>query len=94
MHALFRSMWKYIFRILPSRPWQNILSTLVALALTEHIRVLLEGRADELGLGPKVGGEESVGVGYGDESGLEGVLKGLGATGRGRVGVVDTGKLQ
>lgn len=71
-----------------------ILSTLVALALTEDIRVLLEGGSDELGLLPQVGGEESVGVGDGNKGGLEGVLKGLGATSGGRVGVRDTGKLQ
>lgn len=67
---------------------------LVALALAEDIGVLVERGADELGLLPQVGGEETVGVGDGDEGGLEGVLKGLGGTGRGRVSVADTGKLQ
>ena len=67
---------------------------LVALALAEDIGVLVERAADELGLLPQVGGEETVGVGNGDEGGLEGVLKGLGGTGRGRVGVADTSKLQ
>lgn len=67
---------------------------LVALALTENVRVLLEWGADELGLLPQVGGEETVGVGNGNEGGLEGVLKGLGGTGRGGVDVVDTGELE
>lgn len=67
---------------------------LVALALAEDIGVLVERRADELGLLPEVGGEETVGVGDGNEGGLEGVLEGLGGTGRGRVGVLDTSKLQ
>ena len=84
------------YGILPSQPWQIIPedSTLVALALTENIRVLLEGRADELGLLPQVGGEESVGVGNGNKGGLEGVLEGLGAARRSRVGVGDTSQLQ
>lgn len=67
---------------------------LVALALAEDIGVLVERRADELGLLPEVGGEETVGVGDGNEGGLEGVLEGLGGTGRGGVGVLDTSKLQ
>ena len=67
---------------------------LVALALTQHIAVLLERAAGELSLLPKVGSQEAVGVGDGDEGGLEGVLKGLGRTGRGRVSVVDTSQLQ
>lgn len=69
-------------------------STLVALALAEDVGVLLERGAGELGLLPEVGGEEAVGVGDGDEGGLEGVLEGLGAAGGGGVGVVHTSKLQ
>lgn len=68
--------------------------SLVALALTEHIRVLLKRGSDELGLLPQVGGKETVRVGDGDKGGLERVLEGLGAAGRGGVGVRDTGKLQ
>ena len=67
---------------------------LVALALTENVRVLLEWGADELGLLPEVRSEEAVGVGDGDEGGLEGVLEGLGRSGRGSVDVVDTSQLQ
>lgn len=67
---------------------------LVALAVAENVRVLLEGAALQLGVVPQVGGEEAVGAGDGDEGGLEGVLEGLGRTGRGTVGVIDTGKLQ
>lgn len=77
----------------PSILW-SWAKNLVALALAEDVRVLIERGADELVLLPQVGGEEAVGVGDGREGGLEGVLKGLGATGRGRVGVVDTSELQ
>lgn len=65
-----------------------------ALALLERVGKLLEGAAEQLGLLPQVGGEEAVGVGDGDEAGLEGVLEGLGGAGRRRVGVLDTGELQ
>ena len=67
---------------------------LVSLALSEDIAVLLQRGLDELGLLPQVGGEETVGVGDGGEGGLEGVLKGLGGTGRRAVGVANTSKLQ
>jgi hypothetical protein len=67
---------------------------LVALALAENIGVLLEWGADELGLLPQVGGEETVGVGDGNEGGFEGVLEGLGRTGGGGVDVGDTSQLQ
>jgi hypothetical protein len=67
---------------------------LVALAVAENIAVLLERAADELGLLPQVRSEESVGVGDGNEGGLEGVLQGLGGSGRGSVDVVDTSQLQ
>jgi len=67
---------------------------LVALAVTENVGVLLEWGADELGLLPQVGSEEAVGVGDSSEGGLEGVLQGLGATGGGGVGVVDTCELE
>lgn len=67
---------------------------LVPLALTEHIAVLLQRAARQLGLLPQVGGEESVCVGDGDEGGLEGVLEGLGGTGRGGVDVLHTSKLE
>lgn len=71
-----------------------IIHNLVLLALAEDITELLEGRTSELVLDPKVGGEESVGVDDGNEGGLEGVLKGLGGTGRGCVGVIDTSELK
>ena len=67
---------------------------LVALALTQHIAVLLDRAAGELGLLPQVRGEEAVGVGDGDEGGLERVLERLGRTGGGGVGVVHTSQLQ
>lgn len=67
---------------------------LVALSLAEDITVLLEWAADELGLLPQVGSEESVGVRDGHEGSLEGVLKSLGGTGRGSVDVVNTGELE
>lgn len=67
---------------------------LVALALTEDVSVLLEWGAGELVLLPEVRGEEAVGVGDGNEGGLEGVLEGLGASGGGGVDVADTGQLQ
>lgn len=67
---------------------------LVALALTEDVRILLQWGADELGLLPEVRSEEAVGVGDGSEGGLEGVLEGLGGTGGGGVDVVDTSELQ
>ena len=67
---------------------------LVALALAEHVGVLLERAAAELGLRPQVGSQEAVGVGDGDERGLEGVFKSFGRAGRGSVNVVHTGELQ
>ncbi|KAI7150323.1 40S ribosomal protein [Hortaea werneckii] len=66
----------------------------LALALTEDVAVLFERAASKLVLGPQVGSQEAVGVGDGGEGSLEGVLKGLGRTGRGSVGVVNTSKLQ
>lgn len=50
---------------------------LVALALTQHIAVLLERAADELRLLPQVRRQEAVGVADGDEGGLERVLERL-----------------
>jgi len=67
---------------------------LVALTLAQHITVLLERAAGELGLLPQVGSQEAVGVGDGGESSLERVLERLGGAGGGGVGVVDTGKLE
>ena len=67
---------------------------LVALALAQHITVLLERTPVELGLLPQVGGQETISVDDGAEGGLERVLEGLGRSGRGGVDVVDTGQLQ
>ena len=67
---------------------------LVLLALAQNITELLKRRADELSLLPEVGGEETVGVDDGNEGGLEGVLEGLGGTGRGGVSILDTGELE
>lgn len=69
-------------------------NSLVLLALTQDITELLKGRADELGVLPEVGGEETVGVDDGNEGSLEGVLEGLGGTGRGGVGILDTSELE
>ena len=66
----------------------------VPLAVPEGVGELFERASDELRLLPEVGGEEAVGVGYGGEGGLEGVLESLCGTGGGCVGVLDTGKLE
>lgn len=77
-----------------SVPRLSLRCELVTLALTEHIAVLLERGADELGLLPQVRGEEAIGVGNSDEGSLQRVLEGLGGTRRGSVDVADTGKLE
>jgi len=66
---------------------------LVALALAQNVAVLLQRTPGELGLLPQVGGEEAVGVADGREGRLEGVLEGLGRSGRGGVDIGDTGQL-
>ena len=66
---------------------------LVPLPLPQGVGVLVQRAPDELRLLPQVGRQEAVGVGDGGEGGLQGVLEGLGRTGRGRVGVLDTGEL-
>lgn len=66
---------------------------LVPLTLPQGVGVLVQRAPDELRLLPQVGRQEAVGVGDGGEGGLQGVLEGLGRTGRGRVGVLDTGEL-
>lgn len=67
---------------------------LVSLSSTQNITELLQRTANELRLLPQVGGEVSVCVADCDEGGLEGVLEGLGRSGRGGVDVVDTGELE
>jgi len=67
---------------------------LVPLTLAEDVAVLLKRGWCELLLRPQVGGEETVGVCDGDEGSLQGVLKGLGGTGRGSVDVGNTSQLQ
>ena len=62
--------------------------------LAESVGKLLERAAQQLGLLPQVGGQETVGVGDGDEGGLEGVLERLGGTGGGGVSVLDTSELE
>lgn len=69
-------------------------NNLVLLALAQNITELLQRAAGELSFLPEVGGEETVGVDDGNEGGLEGVLEGLGGSGRGGVGVLDTSKLE
>lgn len=66
----------------------------VLLACPEGVGVLVQRAPDELGLLPEVGGEEAVGVGDGNEGGLEGVLERLGRASRGGVGVLDTSELE
>ena len=66
---------------------------LVSLTLPQSVRILVQRAPDELRLAPQVGRQETVGVGDGGEGGLEGVLEGLGRTGRGRVSILDTGEL-
>lgn len=68
-------------------------SNLVALLSSQGVCELLQGAPDELRLLPEVGRQESVGVGDGGEGGLQGVLEGLGRSGGGSVGVLNTGKL-
>lgn len=77
-----------------SRGRHTIPSLVPLLAGAQGIRELLEGAAQQLGLGPEVGGEEAVGVGDGHKGRLEGVLEGLGGAGGGGVGVFDTGELE
>lgn len=72
----------------------HLRNRLVPLSLAQNVAELIERAPDELGLGPQVRGEETVGVTDGHEGGLESVLEGLGRTGRGSVGVLDTGKLE
>lgn len=73
---------------------KSTVDSLVALALAEDIGVLIQWATVELGLLPQVGSEEAVGVGDGDEGGLESVLERLGGSGRGGVDVLDTSQLQ
>lgn len=66
---------------------------LVTLALTEDVTELLQRTSDEFGVLPQVGCKEAVCVGDCLESGLEGVLEGLGGSSGGCVSVLDTSKL-
>jgi len=70
-----------------------IVNALIPLTLPQHIAVLFQWAADKLGLLPQVWCEETVCVRDGGEGGLEGILKGLGATSRRTVGIVDTSQL-
>ena len=72
----------------------SALTRLVALALTQHIAVLLERAAHELLFGPQVRREEAVGTSDGDEGSLERILERLGGTGGCAVDVRDTGELE
>ena len=72
----------------------TVVRRLVTLALTEHIAVLLKRRANEFGLLPQIRSEEAVGVGDGDESGLQRVFKGLGRARGSGVDVADTCELE
>ena len=69
-------------------------SYLIALALTQHIAVLLEWAADELRLLPQIRRQKPVGVRDGDEGGLERVFERLGRAGGSSVDVVDTCELK
>lgn len=78
----------------PLKKDNAISPSLISLSLTQDVRKLLQRAPVELGLLPQVGGQEAVSVADGHEGGLERVLKGLGRTGRGSVGVLDTGELK
>ena len=77
-----------------SHPHALLSSPLVPLAVAQGVGKLLQGTPQQLGLLPQVGGQEAVGVGDGDEDGLEGVREGLGGAGGRRVGVLDTSELE
>jgi len=66
---------------------------LIPLSFPQYITVLLQRALSELGLLPQVGRQEAVGVCDCREGGLECVLKSLGASRRGGVGVLYTSKL-
>lgn len=66
----------------------------VPLAVPKGVGKLLQRAPDELRLLPQIGGQEAVCVGDGREAGLERVLEGLGRTGRGCVGILNTGELE
>ena len=80
--------------VMPKRDPLPNTTHLVPLALAEHIAVLLQRAPRKLGLLPQVGGKESVCVGDGNESCLEGVLERLGRTRRRGVDVLHTSKLE
>jgi hypothetical protein len=73
-----------------------VANSLVARLAVGHkeVRVSLEGLRGELVLLPEIGGEVTIGVGNGTESGLDEVTHGLGLTGGRRVDIADTGELQ
>jgi hypothetical protein len=56
----------------------NFIALLVLLSLAQHVAELIQRAPGEFGLGPQVGGEETVNVDDGKEGGLQGVLEGLG----------------
>lgn len=74
--------------------YSSFLSRLVLLRLPQHVRVLVQRALDELRLRPQVGCECAVCVGDCNKGSLECVLERLGAAGRGRVGVADSGQLK
>ena len=71
-----------------------LLPSLVLLSLAQNITELLQRAPSELSLSPQVRSEEAVGIADSHEGGLEGVLEGLGRSGGGSVGVLDTGELE
>ena len=73
---------------------QDSPSPLVSLALPQGVSKLLQRASDELGLLPQLGCQEAVGVGDSSEGSLQGVLQGLGGSGRGGVSVLNTRKLE
>jgi len=66
----------------------------LALLLGQEIRVLLERRLDKLGIFPKVGRKESVGVSDGSKGGLHKVAQGAGGATRGSIAIRDSSELQ
>mmetsp|Transcript_21942 Transcript_21942/g.34083 ORF Transcript_21942/g.34083 Transcript_21942/m.34083 type:complete len:340 (-) Transcript_21942:40-1059(-) len=60
----------------------------------EVLGVLEEGRLDEVGLGPQIGGKEGVGLLEGLEESSNEVLSGSGVSGGAGVNIIDTGELE
>ena len=67
---------------------------LLLLGLGEQVGELLVRGLGEVGIGPEVGGEVTVGQGAAAENGLDEVTHGLGLSSGGGVAILDTGELK